>query len=367
MAVMIAVPAAVFVGVTTPVAETLATPELLCHDAIGMPAGVVVAVNCSGAMVGAVAYTVSPDGVTETLVAVGKVTCTVAEPFTPLLFDVTVIVTNPVSGFAVTGCTRPLCDTVAIAVLLEAHVTGRLSNVSPVASFAVSVNWSLALFAICELDGATTMLATAAWETVTTDLPTLPCAAAKMVSIPGPTPVTNPDWFTDAIDPPDLVDQVNVTPPIGPLEPLACALTCWVPCVTRPNWFGVSSIDVIAVETLIWVVPKTPPGEVAVIVTGPPIATPVTVAVSSCVVGSTPPALTLAVLDALVDHVTVRPGRTLPFPSFEVAVTMVVWPTAIVELVVDTLTDPTFAGTTSVVLVSDLPPLAAMICTVPGD
>jgi hypothetical protein len=133
---------------------------------------------------------VSGDGVTDTLVGVGNTTCTVAVPLA--LPVVAVIVTVPVSGFAVPGCTRPVADTVAIALLLDFHVVGRLSSVSPAASLTVSLNCSVELFGIVELAGTRMTVVAGTWLTVTDPPPTMPWADANTESLPGPTPVTRP-------------------------------------------------------------------------------------------------------------------------------------------------------------------------------
>ena len=71
-------------------------------------------------------------------VATGScVTATVAVPFTPPL--VAVIVTVPLS-FAPVGETRPVFDTVAMAVLLDDHDTARPVRTVPPASFSVAVS-----------------------------------------------------------------------------------------------------------------------------------------------------------------------------------------------------------------------------------
>src|SRR5258707_598012 len=103
----------------------------------------------------------------------------------------------------------------------------------------------------------------------------------------------------------------------------------------------------MALDTETFALPLTLFEDVAVIVTGPLVATPVTVAVSSCELGSTPPALTVAFPDALDDQLTARPKRTCPLASLDVAVTTVVCPTAMVLAAIETVTDATGAGITT--------------------
>ena len=73
------------------------------------------------------------------------------------------------------------------------------------------------------------------------------------------------------------------------------------------------------------------PSLVAVIVTGPPEATPVT----------NPLALTVATAALLVTHVTARPVSTLPAASFVVAVSCTVPPGAMFAVAGVTITEAT--------------------------
>jgi hypothetical protein len=74
-------------------------------------------------------------GETLTLATGGGVTVTMADPSWPSL--VATIVTGPPTASAVT---TPDDDTLATAVFVDVHVTVRLVNVPPAASFGVAVS-----------------------------------------------------------------------------------------------------------------------------------------------------------------------------------------------------------------------------------
>src|SRR5439155_25859079 len=78
------------------------------------------------------------------------------------------------------------------------------------------------------------------------------------------------------------------------------------------------------------------PSLVAVMVTGPPAATPVT----------SPLPLTVATAALLVAHMTVRPVSTLPLASFVVAMSCTVCPTGTVAVAGITATEATGTGLT---------------------
>jgi hypothetical protein len=117
VAVIVAAPAVT--PLTSPVAETVATPGALLVHVTVLPAGVVVAVSCLVAPTAIVALV----GETVIAVTVAGLTVTLAVPETPSL--VAVIVTAPVA----TPFTRPFASTVATKVLLLDHVTARPEGV----------------------------------------------------------------------------------------------------------------------------------------------------------------------------------------------------------------------------------------------
>jgi hypothetical protein len=104
------------------------------------------------------------------------------------------------------------------------------------------------------------------------------------------------------------------------------------------------------------VIPANPvcPSLVAVML-ALPAATPVT----------TPVVLTVATEVLSEDHVTDRPTRTFPAPSFVVAVACVVLPTPIIEDPTDTVTEATDAEMTVTVADPVLPSLVAVMPAVP--
>src|SRR4029077_2295124 len=98
------------------------------------------------------------------------------------------------------------------------------------------------------------------------------------------------------------------------------------------------------------------PSLVAVIVTGPPVATPVT----------SPLPFTLAIALLLDCHVIVRPVNGLPFASFGVAVSCTVPPIATLAVAGVTVTDATGTGVTVMADVPVLPSLVAVIVAEPA-
>src|SRR5689334_7000669 len=98
------------------------------------------------------------------------------------------------------------------------------------------------------------------------------------------------------------------------------------------------------------------PSLVAVIVTGPPAATPVT----------SPLLLTLAVVLSLDCHVITRPANGLPFASFGVAVSWTEPPTATLAVGGVTVTEATGTDVTVIPEVPLRPSLVAVMVAVPA-
>src|SRR5689334_9130734 len=98
------------------------------------------------------------------------------------------------------------------------------------------------------------------------------------------------------------------------------------------------------------------PSLVAVIVTGPPAATPVT----------SPLELTLATEVLFDDHVTTRPVRMFPLASLSVAVSCTVWPACTLAEAGVTVTVATGAPATVMLAVPLFPSLVAVMVTVPA-
>src|SRR5689334_18419295 len=145
--------------------------------------------------------------------------------------------------------------------------------------------------------------------TVTAAVPVFPSLVAVIVADPAPAAVTNPLLETVATEP-LLVDQVTGRPlRMLPFASFVVAVS-WAVCPTvRLAVAGLTVTDATGVlETVTLAVPVFP-SLVAVIV-----AVPAFPAVTN------PVPLTLATLPLSLDHVTVRPVRTLPFASVRVAV-----------------------------------------------
>jgi hypothetical protein len=119
--------------------DTVAIAVLLDDHVIARPVSTVPPASFNVAVSCCVCVAEMPEdaGARVTLATGSCVIATVAVPFTPPL--VAVIVTVPLS-FAPVGETRPVFETVAIAVLLDDHVTGRPVRTVPPASFSVAVS-----------------------------------------------------------------------------------------------------------------------------------------------------------------------------------------------------------------------------------
>src|SRR5260370_6395884 len=204
--------------------------------------------------------------------------------------------------------------------------------------------------------GVTATDATGTGVTVTADVPVLPSLVAVIVTGP-PTavPVTSPVAETVAMVA-SLVVHVTVRPVSGlPAASFGVAVSWTVVPVTMLAVAGVTATE--ATGTGVTVTADVPlwPSLVAVIVTGPPAAVPVT----------SPVAETVAMVASLVAHVTVRPVSGLPPASFGVAVSCTVAPTAMLAVAGVTATDATGTGVTVMAAVPLLPSLVAVIVTGP--
>ncbi len=127
---------------------------------------------------------------------------------------------------------------------------------------------------------------------------------------PAPVPVTRPFASTVAMAA-LLVCHVTGRPVSGlPFASFGVAVSCTVALTCTLDEAGVTTTD--ATGMVLTVTDDVPvfPSLVAVIVTGPPRALPVT----------SPAASTVAIVASLVCHVTARPVSGLPFASFGVAV-----------------------------------------------
>ena len=81
---------------------------------------------------------------------------------------------------------------------------------------------------------------------------------------------------------------------------------------------------------------------------------------------TTPLLLTVAILDAPLDHITVRPDSGCPLAARACAVRVIVRPTTMVGCDGDMLTDATGVGVTVTSAVPVFPPLEPVIVALPG-
>jgi len=119
-------------------------------------------------------------------------TVTEAVPLWPSLMAVIVAVPGDIA------VTSPVEETVAIASLLEDHVTRRESRV-PWASVKVTLSCSVPPCTTVALDGLRATDATGACVTVSVAFPVLPSLVAVIDALPAEIAVTSPDAETVAI------------------------------------------------------------------------------------------------------------------------------------------------------------------------
>jgi hypothetical protein len=337
--------------VTTPVLDTVATAVLLEAHVITRPvttvpfksfvvATSVVVFPCM--MVAFAGATVTVPTGTGTIV-------TDAVPDFPSL--VAVIVTGPPIA---TPVTTPAFDTVAIDVLLEAHVTTRPVRTVPLMSAVVAVSVPVCPTMIELAGGATVTVATGGGVTVTTDVPDFPSLVAVIVVVPAATPVTTP--LADTVAAAVLLDVHTTTRFVTtvPLTSFTVATSVVVWPATTLAVAGATVTLPTAVCVAVTVELPLLPSLVAVIVAEPG-ATPVT----------TPVVETVAMAVLLDDHATARSVTTTPFASLTVAVSVVVWPTVTVAVGGDTVTLPTGDGVTVIADVPLFVSLVAVIVAIP--
>jgi hypothetical protein len=197
VAVIVTVPSAT--PVTTPPDDTVAMPVLPELHVTVRPVSTLpfasFVVAASGVVVPITTF-VAP-GVTVTVLTGGGVTVTVAVAL--FVSAVAVIVAVPCA----TPVTTPVDETVATAVLLELHATGRSVTTVPFASFTVAVSEPVVVAATVIEGGAIVILPTGIAVTVIEAVPDLPSLVAVIVALPAPTAVTVP--FDDTVATPLLL------------------------------------------------------------------------------------------------------------------------------------------------------------------
>lgn len=117
---------------------------------------------------------------------------------TPAVPDAASLVAEMVELPGPTAVTTPELDTVAAAVLLDAHETVRPTSTFPFASFSVAVRFAVRPTVKLVLGGVTVTVATGTGITVTNDVPVCPSLVAVIVAVPGDTAVTTPLALTVA-------------------------------------------------------------------------------------------------------------------------------------------------------------------------
>src|SRR5438046_3094623 len=277
---------------TSPLPFTLAIALLLdcqvtTRPVNGLPfASLGVAVSCT------VLPTATPAvaGVTVTDATGTGVTVMAAVPLWPSL--VAVIVAEP----ATLVVTSPLLLTVATVVLFEAHVTVRPVKTLPFASLRVAVSCTVWPAGTLAEGGATVRAATGAPATGTLAGPLWPSPVAGLLVLDG---------------------QLMARPVNGlPLASRGVAVSCTVPVIAMFAALGDTVTAATGATVTVTVAVPLCPSLVAVIVTGPPAATPLT----------SPLPFTVAIVLSLNCQVMTRPVNGLPFASRGVAVSCTVCP-----------------------------------------
>ncbi len=191
--------------------------------------------------------------------------------------------------------------------------------------------------------------------TVIVAVPLLPPLVAVMVAEPVATPLASPPPLTVATDEFEL-PHVTVRPVKAlPFASLGVATNCTVwPTDTLAD-AGLTLTEATGMIVTVIVAGPALPSLVAVMV-AEPAATPLT----------SPLPLTVATDEFELPHVTVRPVRAIPFPSWGVATNCSVWPTNTLPDAGLTLTEATGTLVTVTLAVPVLPSLVAVIVPVPA-
>ena len=335
--------------VTTPVVDTVATAVLLeLHVTTRFVTTVPfksLTVTESGVVFPV--RTLAVAGETVTVPTGTGTMVTDAVPDFPSLIAVIVAVPR------VTPVTTPVVDTVATAVLLDAHVTTRPLKTVPLASVSVAASVPVWPMMIELVAGETATLATGAGVTVIVEVPDFPSLVAVIVAVPGATPVTVPP-DTVAIA---LLFEVQVTTRLvttAPFTSFTVAVSVVVVVATTVAVVGDTVTLPTAAPVTVMVALPVLPSLVAVIV-----AEPVAIAVT------TPALVTVATWSLLDVHVTTRFVTTTSFASFTVGCSTPVEPIVSVRDEGKTVTLPTGVAETVIAAVALWPAAVAVIVAVP--
>jgi hypothetical protein len=216
-------------AVTRPLASTDATALLLELHVTTRPVSTLLATSRSVAVscwVGVIPTTRLAE-VGDTVTVLTGASVTVNEDVPVIVSLVAVIVTGPPAATAVT---RPVALTLAIALLLEDHVTVRPVSTLPLASFVKAVNCCVGVTPSTRLaeEGVTVTVLTGASVTVIEDVPVLVSLEAVIVVAPAPTAVTKP--FASTVAAAGLLDAQVTSRPVRtlPSMSLVTALSCCV-------------------------------------------------------------------------------------------------------------------------------------------
>jgi hypothetical protein len=256
--------------------------------------------------------------------------------------------------------------TVSTELLLETQLTERPTRVLLLPSFGTAVStWVLPTTIGVVGDERLTVATGTRFTVITGVVAVFISLVAVIVAVPGPAAVTVTAVPLGPVSGLTVSTAVllEVQPIVRPAStlPFESFVTAVSDCVP-PTTIGVVGAESVteltgASITVIEEVPVTP-SLVAVIVTGPPAATPVTKPLAST--------FATAVLFEL--HVTARPASTLSAASLVTAVSCCVGVTPITRLTVAglTVTVATGTGLTVTTTVEVFPPADALIVAEPG-
>jgi hypothetical protein len=346
-AAMLAVPMAT--AVTSPAGETVATAVLDELHVTALPVNTPPFASNVVAVAWDVPTAVIEFGERATVTEATGTGITVIDdvPLFPSL--VAVIVAPPTE----TAVTSPALFTVAIAVLLDDHVTNRPVSTLLLASLVSAESCWVAPAITLAVAGLTVTEATGTGITARIALPDFPSLVAMIVVVPAATAVTTPEGEIVAIVW-SAVLQIT-TRPVRTL--LLASNVVAVACVVCPTWTvdadSATLTDATGIGvTVIEDVPLLP--SLVAVITALPAATAVTNPVDE----------TLARVGSLDDHVTTRPVSALPLRSWGVAVNWCVKPT--VSVADEGLTATVATGTVTVIeAVPVLVSLVAVIVVLP--
>jgi hypothetical protein len=252
---------------------------------------------------------------------------------------------------AATAVARPELETVLIPVLLELQPIARPARTLPFASFVVAVSCCVPPTGKLVEAGLTVTVATGTGATVICVVAVFVSLVAVMVTAPAPTADTRP--VEDTVAAAVLLELHVTARPVSTL-PAASWVTAESCCVPPTTMLAVAGVTVtVATGTGVTVIAPVPVlvSEVAVIVTGPPVATALT----------RPLTFTVATAWLLDDQVIVRPMSKVPLTSLSVAVNCCVPPT--MRLADVGLTATVFTGA-RVTVIEDVPNLVSLVAVI---